>query len=207
MEITPIDYGRSVLSEKLIFHDGDENVFRDIVFRLYLIKFADRIILVDAGCETMPGFVMRDFIGPVKALENISVRVDDITDLIITHSHHDHIECVKYFNNAVVYIQRDEYERGKKYIPDNFKINTFENEFSVCDCVKIIRIGGHTRGSCIVEIYDGDKTHVIVGDECYSRECLIKKIPTGSSFNKEASTDFILKYGNGNYNILMCHEE
>ena len=83
MEITPIDYGRSVLSEKLIFHDGDENVFREIVFRLYLIKFADRIILVDAGCETMPGFVMRDFIGPVKALENISVRVDDITDLII----------------------------------------------------------------------------------------------------------------------------
>ena len=117
MQIIPIEYGKSVLSENMIFINGNENNFRDIVFKVYLIKTDEKLILVDAGCETMPGFVMRDFLGTVRALENIGVSPEEITDVIITHSHHDHIECVKYFENAVIHIQKDEYEIGKKYIP------------------------------------------------------------------------------------------
>lgn len=117
MQIIPIEYGKSVLSENMIFINGNENKFRDIVFKVYLIKTDEKLILVDAGCETMPGFDMREFVGTVKAIKNIGVSPEEITDVIITHSHHDHIECVKCFENAVIHIQKDEYEIGKKYIP------------------------------------------------------------------------------------------
>lgn len=50
----------------------------------------------------MPVFVMRDFIGTVQALKNINITPDWITDVVITHSHHDHIECVKYFKNIAI---------------------------------------------------------------------------------------------------------
>ena len=100
LEIIPIEYGKSVLSEREIFQGGVEDKFRPIVFMIYLIKTENRLILADAGCETMPGFDMRDFIGPIKALEKTGIKPEDITDVIITHSHHDHIECVKYFKNA-----------------------------------------------------------------------------------------------------------
>lgn len=207
MEIIPVKYGESVLSEKMIFINGDKNKFREIVFKLYLVKDESKLILVDAGCETMPGFEMKNFIGTVGALENININPEEITDVLITHSHHDHIECVKFFKNATIHIQKDEYESGKQYIPSDFNVNIFEQEFTFGTNIKILKIGGHSKGSCVVEIKDNSETYVIIGDECYLRECLTNKIPTGSSFNSEASMNFIKKYSDKKYNILMCHDK
>lgn len=207
MKIIPLKYAESVLSEKAIFINGDENKHREIVFKVFLIKTSEKLILVDAGCETMPGFIMKNFIGTVGALKSIDIFPDEITDVIITHSHHDHIECVKYFKNAVIHIEKDEYESGKTYIPSAFKLNIFSDEFFVCENIKIKKIGGHSEGSCIVEIKKDDENFIIAGDECYLRECLIKKIPTGSSYNKEKSRNFIEKYSDSKYNVLLCHDE
>ena len=204
--IIPIEYAKSVLPENMIFSGGNKEKNREIVFKVYLIKAENKMILIDVGCETMPGFDMKDFIGPLKALEKINIFPDMITDIIITHSHHDHIECVKYFENAVIHIQKDEYELGKKYIPDNFTVNTFKDEFYVCENIKIVKIGGHSIGSCVVEIKEDNKTYVISGDECYLRECLANKIPTGCSFNKEKSREFIEKYSDEKFDVLLCHD-
>ena len=207
IDIIPIDYGKSVLPESMIFQNGAGNKFRPIIFRIYLIKTENRLILVDAGCETMPGFVMTDFIGTVKALNNIGISPEEITDLIITHAHHDHIECAKYFKNAVIYIQKDEYEAGKGYLAENLNIRTFDEEMQICDGIKAVKIGGHSKGSSIVEITDADKKYIIAGDECYMRDCLAKQIPTGVSYNPEKSRAFIKKYGKGEYTVLLCHDE
>ena len=207
IEIIPIEYGKSVLPESWIFENGAEDKFRPIIFRIYLLKTENRLILADAGCETMPGFVMTDFIGTVKALENIGVKADEITDLMITHAHHDHIECAKYFKNAVIYIQKDEYEAGKGYLSENLNIRTFDEEMLICDGIKAVKIGGHSKGSSIVEITDSDKKYIIAGDECYMRDCLTKQIPTGSSCNPEKSRSFIKKYGVEEYTVFLCHDE
>jgi len=207
MQIIPIEYGKSVLPESMIFINGSEDKVREIVFKVYLVKTNEKLILVDAGCETMPGFVMRDFIGTVQALKNINIVPEEITDVIITHSHHDHIECVKYFKNAVIHIQKDEYESGKRYISDDFKVNIFQDECCVCENIKAVKIGGHSKGSCIVGITSDGKNYIISGDECYLRECLNEKIPTGSSFNEKASKDFIQKYSHEKYTVLLCHDE
>ena len=207
IEIIPINYGKSVLPESWVFQNGSEDKKLPIIFRVYLLKTENRLILVDAGCETMPGFVMTDFIGTVKALRNIGVKADEITDLIITHAHHDHIECAKYFKNAALYIQKDEYEAGKGYLSENLDIRTFDEEMPICDGIKTVKIGGHSQGSSIVEIMGEDRPQIIAGDECYMRDCLTKQIPTGSSYNPEKSRDFVKKYGNGEYTVLLCHDE
>lgn len=206
MEIIALQYGESLLSEDMIFVNGNKNKFREIVFKLYLVKDESKLVLVDAGCETMPGFDMKNFIGTVGVLKNINIDPEEITDVLITHSHHDHIECVKYFKNATIHIQKDEYEIGKRYIPSDFNVNIFTQEFTLGTNIKILKIGGHSKGSCVVEIKDCNKIHVIIGDECYLRECLIKKNPTGSSFNLEASKNFIDEYSDKKYNVLMCHD-
>ena len=206
IEIISVEYGKSVLPESWIFKEGAEDKVRPIVFMVYLLKTENRLILVDAGCETMPGFVMTDFIGTVKALKNIGVKAEEITDLIITHAHHDHIECVKYFKNAVIYIQKDEYEAGKGYFIGEPDIRTFDEEMQICDGVKAVKIGGHSKGSSIVEITDSGKKYIIAGDECYMRDCLTKQIPTGMAYDREKSRAFIQKYGNGGYTVLLCHD-
>ena len=207
IEIIPINYGKSVLPESWIFQNGAENKLRPIVFMVYLIKTENRLVLADAGCETMPGFVMTDFIGTVKALRNIGVKADEITDLIITHAHHDHIECAKYFKNAVIYIQKDEYEAGKGYLSENLNIRTFDEEMLICDGIKAVKIGGHSIGSSIAEITDENGTYIIAGDELYSRDCITKQIPPGAPYNRENNNKFIGKYCKGGYTVLLCHDE
>ena len=204
-EIIPIEYGKSVLPENQIFENGAEDKVRPILFMIYLIKTENRLILADAGCTTMPGFEMEDFIGPIKALEKLNIKTGDITDIIITHAHHDHIECADCFENSAVYIQRDEYESGKDYLK-NAKITLFDGEIQVSHDVKAVKIGGHSKGSCIVEVTCDNDKFIIAGDECYLRECLTKKIPTGCSYSKEKSRDFVEEYSKSEYNVLLCHD-
>ena len=206
IEIIPVDYAKSTLPESCVFLKGDENVKFPIIFRVYLLKTENRLILVDAGCETMPGFEMEDFIGPIKALGNIGISSEEITDVILTHHHHDHIECVKDYKNAVIYIQKDEYEKGKHYFGAEQTVLTFDEEMQICDGVKAIKIGGHSVGSSIVEIAGEDKPTIIAGDECYSRQCIERKIPTGMPLKPELSKAFIEKYSTGEYNVLLCHD-
>lgn len=207
MKIIPIIYGKSTLPEDMVFENGSKERTRPIDFIVYLIKTEGKLILVDAGCDTMPGFVMTDFIGPVEALARHGVKALDITDVIITHSHHDHIECVKYFDKAIIHIQREEYESGKDYIPESFNVNLFDDGYTVCENVNVVKIGGHSQGSCIVEMKAENGIYVITGDECYSRECLEKKIPTGNSFCPEKSKSFIEKYSDDKYIALLCHDD
>ena len=150
---------------------------------------------------------MRDFIGPIKALEKMNIKPEDITDVIITHSHHDHIECVSRFKNAVIYIQHDEYESGRDYFSEGMDIKLFNDEMQICSGVKAVKIGGHSKGSCIVEITDNTEKYIIAGDECYLRECLDKRISTGTSYCLEKSRKFIEKYGSGKYTVLLCHDK
>ena len=207
IKINAIKYGNSVLQDSLIFRDGNENSFSNISFIIYLVKIEKKNILIDAGCKTMPGFYMENFIGSVDALKRTGISTDMITDVVITHAHHDHIECVNEFEKAVIHIQKDEYEYGKKYITKNKNINIFDDECCITDDVKVLKIGGHTVGSCIVEVNCDDRCVVIVGDECYSHECIVKQIPTGNSASIEKSIEFIRKYSDSKYKLMFCHDE
>ena len=199
-------YAKSVLPESSVFVNGDKTKKIPITFSIYLVEIGKRKILIDAGCDTMPNFVMEKFYSPAFVLRQIGFSAEDITDVIITHAHHDHIEAVKYFCNAVIYISKTEFEKGKRYIPDNFKVSIFENEFSLSPKIKIIELGGHSHGSAIVEIKAGDTIHVLAGDECYTNANIENRICTGAYFNKKKSMEFIEKYSDKKYRVYTCHD-
>ena len=45
-----------------------------------------------------------------------------------TFSHHDHIEAINYYRNAIIRIQRSEYVAAKKYIPTSFEVHLIDFE-------------------------------------------------------------------------------
>lgn len=205
-KIIRVKYADSWIPESWVFVGGNEVKLVPIVFSVFLVKNGNRNILVDAGCETMLGLKTANFDGTVLVLEKMGILPQDITGVVITHAHHDHIECVKYFEQATIYIQNEEYERGRKYIPEHFSVQLFEEECQIAEGVRVIRIGGHTRGSCVVEVTQGSKQYVLCGDECYTFYNLKNKVATGTSYCKEKSEEFIRKYGNGEYVCLLCHD-
>ena len=200
-----IVYGETELSESAIFPLGQKDIKIPIVLAIYLIKVSNRLILVDAGCDTMHGFCLKNFLGPQKALEVAGYSPSDITDIIITHSHHDHIDGLRHFPNAEIHIQKDELKLGQRYIPKGFIIHSFQNETVVANTLKVINIGGHSVGSSVVEFVFEDKNYVICGDECYHYDNLRLKQPTASTVSPEKSKAFIMKYSDKKYQCLLSH--
>lgn len=206
-EIIRVKYADSDWNENHLFLGGDPEKRRPIRFYVYVIRTEDRVILVDAGCETMPGFEMKGFVPSVEALRREGIDPHSVTDVILTHAHHDHIECVRYFPQATVHIEQAELERAMRYIPADFSVHAFTDAYTLCEGVEIQKIGGHSPGSCIVRVAGEGTTYILAGDECYQRENLTKCIPTGCSVCPEKSLEFVRTYRDGRYTVLLMHDD
>jgi glyoxylase-like metal-dependent hydrolase (beta-lactamase superfamily II) len=85
----------------------------DIAMMVWLVKGpGNRNVLVDAGFYR-PDLVTRwkpkDFVTPAQAVARAGVKPEDVTDVIISHVHWDHLDGVDLFPNARVWLQRDEF--------------------------------------------------------------------------------------------------
>ncbi|MBP3478227.1 MAG: MBL fold metallo-hydrolase, partial [Oscillospiraceae bacterium] len=206
MTIHAIQYARSTLPESMVLTGGDPKRKCDIVFLLYVIDTEGKCVLVDAGCDTMPGFQMEDFVSPAKALKDYGIEPDWITDVIVTHAHHDHIDGLRHFPGANVYIQAEEYSKGRKYIPETARVYIFEEECVVADRIRVKRVGGHSMGSSIALVQVADAQYVFGGDECYLTVCLEKGIPTGASCDPKMSRWFVTHFSAPGYRVLLSHD-
>lgn len=201
-----LKYAESVLPESMAILDASKEKVIPISFAVYLIRIKNKNILVDVGCDTMPGFAMKRFYSPAFVLRQVGLSSYEITDVIITHAHHDHIEALPHFENAQIHITEEEYSNGEKYIPKNMPVNIFKDEILIDGQIKVIKWGGHSVGSAIVEITDKDAIHILAGDECYTDLNIKNKICTGTFYDKEKSIEFVEKYSNKKYRVHTCHD-
>ncbi|HSQ28496.1 MAG TPA: N-acyl homoserine lactonase family protein [Gemmatimonadaceae bacterium] len=86
----------------------------DIAMMVWLLEGSDgRKVLVDAGFHR-DDFVRRwhpaDYMTPSEAVSRLGVRPDDISDVIISHVHWDHLDGIDLFPKARVWLQREEFE-------------------------------------------------------------------------------------------------
>ena len=206
LSIHAIAYGRTTLPGDMVLSGGDPQQIWPISLLLFLVETDGHRVLIDAGCDTMPGFVLEDFRSPAAALADYGIAPDSITDVIITHAHHDHIDGVRHFPQAVLHIQQLEYDRRKACLPPGASVHVFDNGCTVAGCIDVTHIGGHSPGSSIAEITVSGTRYVFGGDECYLPVCLQQKIPTGSSVCPSASEQFVQTYSAPQYTVLLAHD-
>ncbi len=88
----------------------------DIAFTMWPLRdpASQRIVLVDAGfyrAKFLAQWKPLDYVRPDQALEAaLGISPDQVTDIIVTHSHWDHADGVDLFPNAAVWMQKAEYE-------------------------------------------------------------------------------------------------
>ncbi len=189
----------------MVFENGDKNIRFPISLLFFLLETDNKKILVDTGCDGMKAFPTFDFKSPVLLLEEYGINRDDITDIILTHTHGDHIGGVKYYKNADIYVHNSEIS-AKPLTDKPNKIIAFDDEYPINDYISIKHIGGHSVGSSIVIINHNSNVFVLCGDECYSRDNLTQKIPTGSSYNTEKSLFFVNEYSKEKYKTILFHD-
>ncbi len=206
IEVYVIKYADTTLRVGDIMEGGNYAVRRPITLCYYLVRVQDRNILVDTGCDTLPGFVLTNFVRPDLALMQVGLLPEEITDVVITHPHRDHIEGIGYLKNANAYMTKETYRQSLPYIPEGMPVHTFEDVHILDENIRIVKWGGHCPGSAVVEIQTKDKTHILAGDECYTNRNIREKLPTGAAWNKQQAKRFVEIYSGDNYVVHTCHD-
>ena len=85
----------------------------DIALMVWLLRAPERVVLMDAGFyreKFMTRWRPVDYVRPSTALERLGIRAEQVTDIIASHVHWDHLDGADLFPNARVWIQRAEYD-------------------------------------------------------------------------------------------------
>ena len=86
----------------------------DLAMTVWVLKGPDgRTVLVDAGFYRPQFFKefegIADYTRPDRAVGRLGIRPEEVTDVIVTHMHSDHVDGVDLFPKATVWIQKDEF--------------------------------------------------------------------------------------------------
>jgi glyoxylase-like metal-dependent hydrolase (beta-lactamase superfamily II) len=186
----------------------------DIAMTLWVLRGPDgRTVLVDAGFYR-PKYLrersgVADYTRPDRALVQLGIRPEEVTDVVVTHMHWDHSDGVDLFPKARVWIQKEEYNyytRGAK--PPGGHDETKEGDEvtamvtlnsqgrvrlvdgdarEILPGVTVYTGGRHTYASQYVGVNSKAGRVVIASDNLYLYENLDKHVPIAQTFDAKAN--------------------
>jgi len=181
----------------------------DIAMMFWLLQGGGRNILVDAGFfheQFIKSWKPVDFVRPSVAIGRLGLKPEDITDIIVSHAHWDHMDGVALFPRAHVWIQKAEFDYYS--IPAHQKnTGVFPVDMAELDRLKAehrlelvdgdnreilpgIRVytgGRHTYASQYAGVQTRKGTVIVASDNVYLYENLEKNLPIAQTFDAAAN--------------------
>lgn len=138
----------------------------DISFVIWLLKGDNgKNILVDAGflgdSEEGKDFQLVSYTRPDSVLLTIGVKASDVTDIIVTHPHFDHIGGISLFPNANVWMQKKDFEF---FIGEAWQSKDGNGGFNKRDVTEAI--GRNLSGK--LKLVNGDNKTILEGITVYT---------------------------------------
>jgi glyoxylase-like metal-dependent hydrolase (beta-lactamase superfamily II) len=150
------------VAEMVIGAPKDERI--DSIYAVWLIRGGGRNILFDSGFHRARWFkewTIEDYLSPDAALRLAGVSPEQVTDIVISHAHWDHLGGIDLFPKAAVWIQKEEfaYYTGPAWQPggDHGGIDPED----VQELVKL-----NTEGR--LRLVDGDDVELFPGIRAYT---------------------------------------
>ncbi|MFN2590215.1 MAG: MBL fold metallo-hydrolase [Actinomycetota bacterium] len=147
----------------------------------FLLRGHDRVILVDAGYG--PGVVGGIRTGRfLVSLEELGVGRADVTDVLFTHLHIDHVGWasiggVAQFPNATLrcsaadldhfVVRRNDPPSYQRLDPCQHQLETFDHS-PAPPAISLVAAPGHTPGSTVIVISDTEDRAILLGDVVHS---------------------------------------
>jgi glyoxylase-like metal-dependent hydrolase (beta-lactamase superfamily II) len=181
-------YGHSMIGADRVFADGSADEARPFGWFFWIVRGGGRTILVDTGFDDerqARDWDVTGYVRPSARLAALGIRPEDVTDVILTHAHWDHMGGIAAYPRARIHMQEAEYrhaigsvgaERPRRHgirWRDVRALRAAEAEGRVVRVagdgepfpgVRLVAGGGHTPGSQWVEVDTVDGTVVIAGD-------------------------------------------
>jgi glyoxylase-like metal-dependent hydrolase (beta-lactamase superfamily II) len=155
----------------------------EFAFGGFLVRSAGRVLLVDTGVGTIDNGQYRGgrFLDSLRAH---GVEPDDVTDVLFTHLHFDHVgwatqKGTVVFRNAAYrvheadwawFVTRPQAAPGgvRKLSPLAGHVETFAGECVIAPGVTARPVPGHTPGSTVFELASGGQRALLLGDVVHS---------------------------------------
>jgi glyoxylase-like metal-dependent hydrolase (beta-lactamase superfamily II) len=149
----------------------------------FLVRTGDRLVLVDAGVGTIDN---GEYCGGgfLDSLRGLGVAPAEVTDVVFTHLHFDHVgwatskgEVV--FPNATYRVHAADWAHFvtapdaapgavRKLAPLQSRLETFDADVVIAPGLSARHTPGHTPGSTIYIVADGDQRALLLGDVVHS---------------------------------------
>jgi len=197
LEIYALRYAQTKSMDPLhyVAKNAPDSLLFEPVFMFWLIKYSDnKNILVDAGfVNDLNSFGQRynikSYIRPDSLLQKIGVASGQITDIIITHPHRDHIDGVDLFPDAQLWMQKEDYQFFAKdawemddsahgYMKRDVakigraeqenRLNLVDGEAEILPGIAVYTGSRHTFNSQYVVVETLDHSIVLASDNAYS---------------------------------------
>jgi glyoxylase-like metal-dependent hydrolase (beta-lactamase superfamily II) len=136
----------------------------DIAMVVWLIRGGGHNILFDSGFHRerfLKDFAMRDYLRPDEAVKTAGVQPDEVTDIVISHAHWDHMGGIDLFPKAQVWIQKDEY---RYYTMDAWQPGGNHGGIDPDDVKVLLQLNTEGR----VHLIDGDNVEIFPGIRAYT---------------------------------------
>ena len=135
-----------------------------IAMVVWLIRGGGRNILFDSGYHRdtfLKEFPSTDYIRPDEAVELAGVQPDEITDVVISHAHWDHLGGIDLFPKAKIWIQKEEfgYYTGEAWQPGGD-----HGGIDPADIQELVKLNTEGR----VRLIDGDNAEIFPGIRAYT---------------------------------------
>ena len=136
----------------------------DIAMVVWLIRGAGRNILFDSGFHRekwLKEFSTTDYLPPDEAVRLAGVQPEDITDVVISHAHWDHMGGIDLFPGATVWIQKQEFAY---YTADAWQPGGRHGGIDADDIQALVKLNTHGR----LRLVDGDGVEILPGIRAYT---------------------------------------
>lgn len=193
----------------------------DLSIQPLLVRDGDRVVLIDAGGGASMGANAGKL---VASLQAAGVTPDQITDVLISHGHGDHVAGLAdasgalTFPNATIRLTANEWtaiqadsQLAALVAAITPKVETFAPGAQITPGIKAYAIDGHTPGHTGYEIASGDERLLYIGDAMHHQVISVQQ-PTwtiaydGDEAVAEASRQALLnRAASENLRIYAVH--
>jgi glyoxylase-like metal-dependent hydrolase (beta-lactamase superfamily II) len=196
-----------------LIQGADSSRRMDIAMMVWLLKGSDgRNVLVDAGFHRAD-FVARwkptNFAPPSEAVERAGVKPEEVTDVIVSHVHWDHLDGIDLFPKARVWIQREEFQHhldsagmvhdraidagDAKILADiarQGRLMLVDGDAKeIIPGITVYTGGKHTFASQFATVKNAGNTIVIASDNLYLYENLARRVPIAQTLDAASNVN------------------
>jgi glyoxylase-like metal-dependent hydrolase (beta-lactamase superfamily II) len=150
------------VGEMVIGAPKDEKI--DTMYAVWLIRGGGHNILFDSGFHRDRWFklwTIKDFLRPDEAVKLAGVKPEEITDIIVSHAHWDHMGGIDLFPKATVWIQKEEF---RYYTGDAWQKGGQHGGIDPDDIQELVKLNTEGR----VRLVNGDDVEILPGIRAYT---------------------------------------